>query len=89
VLVSDACFYNNTAFMICSPSDTGKLKMLFRYEVFKMLKARGRITDVVTENMINWHRSGFNVYCGNAIWPHNEKSLKNLTCYIIRATFSQ
>ena len=32
---------------------------------------------------------GFNVYCGNAIWPHNEEGLENLASYIIRASFSQ
>jgi len=42
-------------------------------EVFKMLKAEGKINDVVIENMMNWRHSGFNVYCGNAIWPHNEE----------------
>jgi hypothetical protein len=29
------------------------------------------------------------VYCGNAIWPHNEEGLENLARYIIRASFSQ
>jgi len=43
----------------------------------------------VIENMLNWHHSGFNVYCGNAIWPHNEEGLENLARYIIRASFSQ
>jgi len=33
----------------------------FRYEVFKMFKAEGKINDVVIENMMNWHHSGFNV----------------------------
>jgi hypothetical protein len=32
---------------------------------------------------------GFNVYCGDAIWPHNEEGLENLSRYIIRASFSQ
>ncbi len=67
-----------------------------------MLKAEGKITDVVIENMMNWpparralslrlgeHHSGFNVHCGNAIWPHNEDGLENLARYIIRASFSQ
>ena len=31
----------------------------------------------------------FNVYCGNAIWPHNDEGLENLARYIIRASFSQ
>jgi hypothetical protein len=67
-----------------------------------MLKAEGKINDVVIANMMNWpparrayslrlgeHHSGFNVYCGNAIWPHNEEGLENLARYIIRASFSQ
>ena len=41
------------------------------------------------ENMMNWHHSGFNVYCGNAIWPHNQEGLESLARYIIRASFSQ
>ena len=62
---------------------------LFRYEVFKMLKAEGKITDAVIENMLSWRHSGFNVYCGPAIWPHDEDALENLAHYIIRAAFSQ
>ena len=57
------------------------------YEVFKMLKAEGKITDVVIENMMNWRHSRFNVYCGNATWPHNEEGLENLACYVLRASF--
>ncbi len=29
------------------------------------------------------------MYCGKAIWPHNEDGLENLARYIIRASFSQ
>ena len=29
------------------------------------------------------------MYCGNAIWPHNEEGLESLARYIIRASFSQ
>ena len=54
-----------------------------------MLKAEGRINDFVIENMMRWHHSGFNVYCGGAVWPQDEKGLENLACYIIRASFSQ
>ncbi len=95
VLATDGCFYNDAAFMVCPPPDTGELEELFRYEVFKMLKAEGKITDVIIENMMNWHHSGFNVYYGKIIWPHNEEGLENLargTCppwRIIQASFSQ
>jgi hypothetical protein len=72
------------AFMICPPPDTGALEKLFRYEVFKMLKSEGKITDVVIENMMNWRHSRFNMYCGNAIWPQNQEGLENLARYITR-----
>jgi len=61
----------------------------FRYEVFKMLKDEGKIDDTVIESMMAWRHSGFGVYCGKAIWPHNEDGLENLARYIIRASFSQ
>ncbi len=54
-----------------------------------MLKAEGKITDIIIENMMNWRHSGFNVYCGKAIWPHNQEGLENLARYILRASFSQ
>jgi hypothetical protein len=54
-----------------------------------MLKADGKITDAVIENMLSWHHSGFNVYCGPTIWPNDENALENLARYIIRACFSQ
>jgi len=54
-----------------------------------MLKAEGKIAEVIIENMMNWRHSGFNAYCGKAIWPHNEEGLENLARYIIRASFSQ
>ena len=54
VLATDGCFYNDDAFMVCPPPNTGDLEELFRHEVFKMLKAEGKINDVVIENMMNW-----------------------------------
>ena len=96
--------------MVCPTPDAKDLEELFRYEVFKMLKAEGKITDALIENLMSWRHSGlpwrdmltmgyklinpglgqgFNVYCGNAIWPHNEEGLENLARYIIRASFSQ
>ncbi|MEW6663240.1 MAG: transposase [Bacillota bacterium] len=38
---------------------------------------------------MGWHHSGFNVYCGEAIWPSNDKGLERLAQYIIRAPISQ
>ncbi len=54
-----------------------------------MLKAEGKVNDAVIENMLSWHHSGFNVYCGPTIWPNNHQGLEDLARYIIRACFSQ
>jgi len=89
VLATDGCFYGNGSFKTCPTPQAKDLEEPFRYEVFKMLKAEGKINNVVIENMMNWRHSGFNVHCGNAIWPHNEEGLENLARYIIRASFSQ
>ena len=89
VLVTDGCFYGEGAFRVNPAPNPKDLEDLFRYEVFKMLKAEGKINDAIIENMMQWHHSGFNVYCGEAIWPHNQEGLENLARYIIRASFSQ
>jgi len=89
VLSTDGCFYGNDSFKVCPTPQAKDLGEPFRHEVFKMVKVEGKINDVVIENMMNWHHSGLNVYCGKAIWPHNEEGLVNLARYIIRAFFSQ
>ena len=54
-----------------------------------MLKAEGKICDAVIENMMAWRHSGFNVYCGPAIWPDTPEAIEDLARYIVRACFSQ
>lgn len=88
-IVTDGCFSDNGIFHVTPGVKPHDLEDLFRYEVFKMLRAEGKITDAVIENMLSWHHSGFNVYCGSAIWPHDESALENLAHYVIRAAFSQ
>jgi hypothetical protein len=53
-----------------------------------MLKRRGLITDRVIELISNWRHSGFNVYCGERIYPGDGQSMENISRYIIRASFS-
>jgi hypothetical protein len=91
VLVTDGCFYGEGAFRVNPAPNPKDLEDLFGYEVFPfmMLKAESKINYAIIENMMQWHHSGFNVYCGEAIWPHNEQGLENLARYIIRASFSQ
>ena len=94
IIATDGCFAGTGTFTL-SPdaktpdAKTQDLEELFRYEVLKMLKAEGKITDAIIENMMSWHHSGFNVYCVQTLWPDNEEGLENLARYIIRASFSQ
>jgi len=53
LLATDGCFYNDATCMVCTPPDTGALEKLYRYEVLKLLKAEGKINDVVIENMMD------------------------------------
>ncbi|MCP4722475.1 MAG: hypothetical protein GY860_23700 [Desulfobacteraceae bacterium] len=64
------------------------LEEIFQYEVLKMLKKKGKITDAVIENMFSWRHSGFYVYVEDRIYSDDKTSLGNLARYIIRACFS-
>ncbi len=44
------------------------LEEIFQYEVLKMLKKEGKITDVIIKNMLLWSHSGFHVYIGDRIF---------------------
>ncbi len=89
IIATDGCFYDNGAFTVCPSPSAKDREDLFRHEVFKMLKAEGKISDAVIENMLGWRHSGFNVYCGPTLWPNNDQGLEDLARYIIRACFSQ
>jgi hypothetical protein len=39
--------------------------------------------------LTSWRHSGFNVHCGDRIWPDDEDAMENIARYIIRASFSQ
>ena len=76
VIATDGCFNNDGYFMVGTRPCAKDLEHAFRQEVFKFLKKNGKINDAVIENMMNWHHSGFNIYCGEAIWPHKQDGLK-------------
>jgi len=46
-------FYGNGSFKACATPQAKDLEEPFRHEVFKMLKAEGKINDVVIANMMN------------------------------------
>ena len=51
------------------------------------------LTPVIQGDLIamlsNWRHSGFQVFCGQRIFPRDETVMENLARYIIRASFSQ
>ena len=65
IIVTDGCFSGQGTFQVGKTLSPHGLEDLFRYETFKMLKTEGKINDAVIENMLSWHHSGFNVYCGS------------------------
>ncbi len=53
-IVTDGCFSDNGIFHVTPGVKPHDLEGLFHYEVFKKLKAEGKITDAVIENMLSW-----------------------------------
>lgn len=88
IIATDGCFYGNDMFIRGPAPVPADLENAFRREIFKLLKKEGMITNFIIDNMMGWHHSGFNVYCGKTLWPGNEEGIENLARYIIRASFS-
>ena len=89
VLVADGCFYGRGMFRVAPSLEMKKLGAIFRHKVFKMLLVRGRITKDLIAMLSNWRHSGFQVFCGQRIFPQDETAMENLAGYILRASFSQ
>ena len=54
-----------------------------------MLLSKGKLTRDMVSMLDTWKHSGFTVFCGNRIYPHEDTAMENLARYIIRASFSQ
>ena len=90
VLVTDGCFYGDRGmFRVAPPIELKKVERIFRHKTLKMLLAKGKITQETIALLSTWRHSGFNVFCGKRISPHDATALENLARYIIRASFSQ
>jgi hypothetical protein len=55
-----------------------KLEAIFRHRVFKMLLAKGRITRDLIAMLSNWRHSGFRVFCGQRLFPQDQRGMENL-----------
>ena len=89
MLVSDGCFYETGSFKVAPPPDRKGLEKLFRSKVLKLLLAKGKITPDIIGMLDSWKHTGFTVFCGDRIYPHDDTAMENLARYIIRASFSQ
>lgn len=89
ILITDGCFYGKGMFRVAPPLELKKLETIFRHKVFRMLIAKGKITEEMLTLLAGWRHSGFHVFCGKRIMPNDKASLERLACYIIRASFSQ
>ncbi|RJX19276.1 MAG: transposase [Desulforudis sp.] len=89
IIATDGCFYGNGGFAAGPRPNPSDLETAFRLEVLKMLKNEGKITGLIIENMLSWHHSGFNAYCGEAIWPSDQEGIERLAQYIIRVPIAQ
>ena len=65
------------------------MEEIFRSKVLAMLKAEGRISDVLIEKLMAWHHSGFGVHAGNQIARDEREGQKALAEYILRNAFSE
>ncbi len=54
-----------------------------------MLKAEGRISDVLIEKLMARHHSGFSVHAGNQIARDDRDGQKALAEYLLRNAFSE
>jgi len=89
VLVTDGCFYGAGAFRVAPAVELKGLEKVFRHKILRMLLSKGKITRDMVSMLDTWKHSGFTVFCGNRIYPHEDTAMENLSRYIIRASFSQ
>ena len=62
-LVTDGCFYGrNGMFRVALPLELKKLEAIFRHKVFKMLLAKGKITEEMIAMLSTWRHSGFSLH---------------------------
>ena len=73
-IVSDGYFLEDGRFKMAPGFMLEDLEEAFQYEVFKKLKKEGKINDAIIENMLSWYHSGFHVYIGDRIEPHDKKT---------------
>ncbi len=77
-LVSDGLFRKSGAFYVMPKADLTHLEEIFRAKVLKMLKAEGKIGDIIINNLISWKHIGFSVHNGVRIARDDEEGKENM-----------
>ena len=49
-----------------------------------MLLNKGKITQEMIAMLSTWRHSGFNVFCGQRLFPQDDTAMQNLARYILR-----
>ncbi len=88
-IVTDGLFNGNALFYVMRETDLKPLEELFRAEVFKFLKKKGKINDDLIQKLMNWKHSGFSVDNGVRISEKDEKGRESIAQYIMRNVFSE
>jgi len=77
ILVTDGCFYGNKGmFRVAPPLELKKLETIFQHKVFRMLLKKCKITEEMVKMLSAWKHSGFNVFCGNRIFPTDDTAMR-------------
>ncbi len=84
ILITDGCFYGNKdIFRVAPPLELKKPEALFWHRIFRMLLAKGKISEEMVWMLDRWKHSGLNIFCGNCISPNNDTAMENMARNVI------
>jgi len=86
-LVSDGIFDKEGHFHPIPEMDSKKAMIIFRENVFQMLKENSRISELLISKMRQWNHSGFSVYNKVVVEENHSEELESLAQYIVHPTF--
>jgi hypothetical protein len=56
------------------------LRRVFQHEVLKMLKKAGKLNEVIIENVLSWHHSGFQIGHTSSFFVEDSSVKTKLSC---------
>lgn len=88
VLATDGLFRDSGTFYVMKDVDLKPLEELFRAEVFKFLKKKGKITDELINKLLKWRHSGFSIDNGVRIKKEDKEGREAIAQYMMRNVFN-